>query len=247
MEKYLRNCSSSHYSVKNIAESSFSYYIAENRHVYKWQALSDGARVTRIVRASSLKRSINAFFQESPSLRRPRSSSHYLRHRLSDLLGSRRSSLRQGELVSSMKQLQTYDKELIAKRLNQVYELIKMHPDDLVERLVIVYHQMQLLDVTLQNRHMELAIEIQKKNEEILKLSSEWRYLRKKFEQITDCEEGFAIQAVDEQDKEQYFETSVAQLAQGLSSAVENNSDFRDKAGNFVFYSYLFLLETLQR
>lgn len=146
-----------------------------------------------------------------------------------------------------MKKLQTYDKEYIAKRLNQTYALIKMHPDDLVQKLLLIYHQMQLKDITLQNRYMELVSEVQKKDEELLELTDQLRYVQQKSEGIMESEEGFGIRLIDEQEKEQYYENSLAALNQTLDAATENNSDFTDRTGNFIFRSYLFLTESIYR
>ena len=149
--------------------------------------------------------------------------------------------------MSSMKKLQSYDKVYIAKRLNQTYALVKMHPDDLVQHLLLIYHQMQLKDITLQNRYLELASDVQKKDDELTLLLDQLRHLQQKSDNIIDFEEGFGIQLLDEKEKEHYYENSVATLHQALSTATETNSEFKDKAGGFIFASYLFLTESLYR
>lgn len=148
-----------------------------------------------------------------------------------------------------MMQLKTYNKEFIAKRLNQVYERIKMHPEELARKLLVIYEQMQLKDTTLQNRYMELATNVQKKDEELLELTKRLSFLQKGklCDLVENEEEHHRTPDSDQQQMPPYNESSVALLKQELSTATECNNNSQDKAGNFVFGSYLFLMETLQR
>lgn len=145
-----------------------------------------------------------------------------------------------------MKKIKTYDKEFIAKRLNQIYGFIRMHPEELVTQLMLVYHQMQLRDITLQNRFMELASDVQTKEEELAQLQVQAGAIRDRAGKL-GLNEGELERVIEEQREEQFAESSLGALKQTLGTVEENNSDFSDKSGNFIFGCYLFLTETIDR